>query len=201
MNDSQKAPYSGDELMEQAQIEAGKLNLPEARREDAEAEYVLGALEAVQKSERSDSIRAFQQRCGRDAMLKFLRREHRHERLSPKYCSSKAERISLDTVVPDADGKPMSLANVLPDAECETPEAILLRAERDEAVRRAMARLDPELATVAAYVLVDGMTQEEAAEALGLTRKELRGRLEEAQRQLRNSLSAYRDDFNRIRRG
>ncbi|MCL2001550.1 MAG: hypothetical protein FWG74_08960, partial [Planctomycetes bacterium] len=179
------------------------LKLPESRREDAEMEYALGALEALRKNDKLGDIRAFQRQCGQNAMLKFLRREIRHERLSPRSCSRGAERISLDVLVPDADGEPISLAETIPDPSTETFTSELEYAENDAAmkasVRQALARLDPALADVAVKVLIKGMTQVAAAEAMGITRDVLRTRLDEARRRLQESLSGYRDDFNGIR--
>jgi len=201
MSDDVKTPYDGEELMELARKEAGKLKLPRSRREDAEMEYVLAALEALKKDDQPGDIRAFQRRCGHDAMIDFLRREIRHERLSPPFCSRKAERDSLDRLVPGGDGVPVALAETVPDHRGETPETILLQAERDEAVREAMRRLRPEIAAVAVKILVESMTQEEAAEALGMTRDMVRTRLDAAKRQLQEALSAYRDEFTGMRRG
>ena len=200
-----QTPYDGEELMAQAAGAARALNIPEARREDAEAEYVLGALEAVHKNDRPDGIRAFQQRCGRDAMLKFVRREIRHERLSPGKCRRGAERISLDLMVPDEDGRRVPLAGTIPDPATEAHDSELERGENDAKmkadVRRALNRLDPALAAVAVKVLIEGGTQEDVAEALGITRDVLRTRLSEVRRQLQEALSDYRDEYSQTRIG
>ncbi|MCL2001436.1 MAG: hypothetical protein FWG74_08390, partial [Planctomycetes bacterium] len=66
-------PYNGEDLMELARKEAGKLKLPESRREDAEMEYVLGALEAAKNNDGTRDVRAYQRTRGRGAMIDFLR--------------------------------------------------------------------------------------------------------------------------------
>ena len=194
-------PYGGEELMEQARREAERLNLPESRREDAESEYVLGALEALQKDDQPGDIRAFQRQCGQNAMRMFLRREIRHERQSPRTCPRGAVRQSLNQLVPDGDGMLVPLSETLTDRQDNAPDGGLLRAEREEAVRRALSQLEPALADVAEKVLIEGMTQEDAAEALGFTRMMLRTRLNEARQYLQDALAAYRDDYRQTRQG
>jgi RNA polymerase sigma factor (sigma-70 family) len=198
---SNQAPYGGDELLEQAAKAAKALNIPERRREDAESEYVLGALEALRKDDRPGDIRAFQRQCGHNAMLKFLRREIRHESLSPGNCPRGAEKKSLEQLVPDENGMMVSLAETVPDPSYSTPDTVLIRAEREAAVRRAVERLEPELMAGAIQVLVEGKTQEKAAEYLGITRRVLETQLNSAKQRLQESLSSYRVEYAGMRIG
>jgi len=182
-----------------AEAAATEEGVPRRWREDAVAEYVAYAWKAGQEADTQGNPRAYQCRMGRGAIQNFLRRERRQEALAPGSCSVGAKRVTLDKMVLDSGGEWIPLAETIEDRDIPQPDARMLANERNEAVKRAVDALPPLERQVAQLILMKGLGQEEAAEALGVTRKIVRGAVSRATKVLRERLSEYRDAFNRTR--
>ena len=197
---SSNTPYDPEMLRKMAEQEANRLNIPEVWREDAVAEFVAAAYLAANAPDQG--IRAYQYRCGQGEMLHFVNRELRREHLTPGSCTKGfdmngkpvATRVSLDMLVPEADGEMMELADTIPDNLHLTPLENLLRKERALAVRKALAELPANEREAAKRVFMDDESQEDAATAMHITRRMLRGLLDSAKEKLATRLAVYRDD-------
>lgn len=197
---SVNTPYDVVALQNLAEAEAVRLNIPEMWREDAIAEFVAAAWRAANAPDQG--IRAYQYRCGKGVMFNFINRELRQEHLTPGACTKGidvngkplATRISLDTVVYDADGQYAELSEIIPDNYHLTPLENLLRKERALAVRKALAELPANAREAAKRVFMDEESQDDAAAAMNITRKALRGLLDSAKGKLAMRLAVYADD-------
>jgi len=187
---SNGTPYTPDKLYAQASKLAADWNIPEKWREDAVQEFVVGAITAA--DEAKTSVRSCQHRSGRNAMLNFLRREERAEERAPSGCHSDAKRISLEMPTSGMDGEPTTLAETVRDRDMPAPGAGLVAASLEAAAKQAMSRLTPEEAEAARRVYIEGETQTAAADAMGLTRDQIRSRLASALPILRVWLADFR---------
>ncbi len=185
-----RGPYSPDELQAQAQRIALDWDIPLKWREDAVQEFVVAAVAVADAPDRG--IRSHQHRCGRSAMIDYLRREERAEARRPDGCLPNGKRLSFDMPVPGMDGEPTTLGETIRDRSAPDPSDRMRDDDLKKAVAHAMSRLTPEEAEAARRVFIEGETQAAAAEAMGLTRDQIRGRLTSALPILRIWLADYR---------
>jgi len=195
----QLPPHDTDTLYRLAKTAVKAIGVPDRWHEDAVAEYVAAAFTAGLKTDHPGNIQAYQCECGRGTVLNFLRRERHQEALSPASCSVEAKRVSLDKMIRMRDGELVPMIETIEDKNAEQPDARMLETERKEAVRRALAALSPVDREVVQRVLVDGGTQVETADALGLSRQKIQRILEKASAFLRKRLSDYESQYNRTR--
>ena len=195
----ESTPYDEKTLYRMAEAAAKEEGVPQRWHEDAVAEYVAHAYKAGLDSDRRGSVQAYQCRMGRGAIQNFLRRERRQEALTPASCTKHAKRVSLDKMVLDSGGEWIPLVETIEDKEMPQPDARMLREERDQAVRRALGRLSPKERQAFKMVVLEGKTQEKAAERMRLSRDQVRYLVETATRRLRLFLADYEDEYNRCR--
>ena len=92
-----------------------------------------------------------------------------------------------------AEGRRTALARHVAGAPAQpgppTPEALVLRGERHEALLRALATLRPQDRLIIAYRYFLDLTEEEMATALGCRRGTVKSRLSRALARLRGSLA------------
>jgi len=198
-NPSEKAIFDPGTLYRMAEVAAKEEGVPQRWREDAVAEYVARAWRAGEEADSHRNPRAYQCRMGRGAIQNFLRRERRQEALSPGSCTVGAKRVSIDKMIRMRDGERVPMAETIEDKNAEQPDARMLEAERNEAVKRAVGALDPVAREVVQRVLMGGRTQVETASALGLSRQKVQRILDQACPRLRRLLSAYEPEYNRQR--
>ena len=198
VNPSKEGGFDPAALYRLAEAAAAKERVPPRWREDAVAEYVAGAWIAAAR-DNGRNLPAYQCRMGRGAIKNFVRRERRREALPPGACPAGAKRVSMEKTIMLADGEAVPMAETIEDGKIPQPDARMLEAERNAAVRRAMGALDPVARAVVQRVLLEDRTQREAAEALGLSRQAVQRILAQARLALRARLSAYESDFNRTR--
>jgi RNA polymerase sigma factor (sigma-70 family) len=196
---SDEVPYDEKTLYRMAETAATEEKVPHRWRADAVAEYVAHAYQAGLQSDRRGSVQAYQCRMGRGAITNFLRRERRQEALSPSSCIVGAKRVTLDKMITLRDGERVPMVETIVDENMPQPDARMLEAERNEAVKRAMAALPPLEREVVQRVMMEERTQVETAEALGLSRQKVQRILEKASASLRRHLAAYKDEYNRKR--
>ena len=194
-------PYDENTLYRMAEAAATEEGVPHRWREDAVAEYVARAWRAGQQAKNRKNIRGYQCCMGHGALRHFMLREQRQESLTLPFCSKEAKRVTLDKTIKLRDGERVSMVETIPDEEAAQPDARMLRREREEAVRRAMEALPPLDREVVQRVLVEGQTQVEAADTLGLSRQKVQRILDSARACLQDHLSEYRDAFNGMRFG
>ena len=195
----ENVPYDEKTLYRMAEAAATEEGVPPRWREDAVAEYVARAWRAGQEADIEGHPRAYQGRMGRGAIQNFLRRERHQEALSPASCIVDAKRVTLDKMIKLRDGERVPMVETIEDKNAKQPDARMLEAERNEAVKRAVEALPPVDREVVQRVLMDGQTQVEAAKALGLSRQKVQRILEKAGDRLRRHLAAYKDEYNRQR--
>lgn len=85
-------------------------------------------------------------------------------------------------------GRQTSLAEQLPDGETESLERAYLREERRIAVHRALNRLRPEYGQVLHLKYFEDMTNEQAAQIMGKTKRQVENLLYQAKSALRRAL-------------
>ncbi len=182
--------YTPDQLQAQAFRFTQVWDVPRKWREDAVQEFVIAGAAVANAPDRG--LRACQHRCGKNALLDFLKREARAEARHPAECLPKAKRISLDMPVPGMNGEPTTLAETVRDRDAPDPSDRMQEGDLKKAVARAMRRLTPEEAEATRRVFIAEETQKTASLAMGLTRDQLRSRLASAVPILRIWLAGYR---------
>jgi len=90
--------YTLEDLYEKAKIEV-EILCPELRqdlKEDAAQEYVIAATTKVSECKDNDCIRSFQQKCGKNGMLNFLKYENRRkmERYEPSINDADEQQLT-----------------------------------------------------------------------------------------------------------
>jgi len=193
------APYDPQTLYRMAEAAVARERVPDRWREDAVAEHVAAAFQAQFDSDGRNGIRAYQGGRGYGAVRNFVRRERRHEAMSPGSCMVGAKRVSMEKVIRLSDGEMVPMSETIEDKNVPQPDARLLEAERREAVERALGELDHKAREAVKLVWMEDRTQEEAALALGLSRQALQRILSRARTCLRELLADYAADFNRTR--
>ncbi len=145
----------------------------QASAEDAAQETFLSAYRHI-GSFRGGSFRSWLLRITSNACMDLFRSSRRRQR-----------DVSLD----DED---TSLEAVLPSAE-EGPEEYALRQELGQWIQTGLARLPVDQRTVVALVDMQGLSYEEAAEAMGCNLGTVRSRLSRARHALRQHLLQQRE--------
>lgn len=165
--------------------------------EDAVMEYVRAGLEAAAKDDGKGNIQAFQVASGTGAMLEFWRHERRRDKITPGEClKEKSDRISLDLPIKGMDGEPATLADTILDRITPRPCGAVFAKERHDRLRRAMAALPPLERDAFEAVVLDNLTQGQAAQKLGITRNQLRGHYDNAHRALFHVLADMAERYN-----
>lgn len=175
-------PYSAEELMDKAAMEAARCNIPESLRDDAIQEYVIAALEAGQRG--GDNPRGYQYLRGRGAMVEFCRQEARAARAVPPGCAAGASRLSFDASVEGMEGDLTTLADVIPDENAVIPGEEPPEPVDYEHVRNVLADMTPDVREAAMRVLSNGEAQEDAAAGMEISRGKLRRLLRRAKKRI-----------------
>lgn len=188
--------YDPESLFRVAAAAVAKMDVPDGWREDAISAFVLAATEAAARG-CLPGIRVYQHRCGVGAVKTFLREEARNAGLSGPGRVGDAHTVSLHELASDGDGEVYELGETIVDPDAEPPDARSLRLERENDVRDALADLPSVEREIMVRVHLEGQSQTAVAEALGLTRQELRTRFAEAERKLRGKLDPWGADAPR----
>ena len=192
-------PHDPNTLYRLARRAIQRLGVPVRWQADAVAEYVMAAWKAGQRTDHPGNVQAYQCLRGRGAVMDFVRRERRQEALAPGSCIVEAKRVSMEKMVMDSGGEWIPLSETIMDKNMPQPDARMLEAERNEAVRRALEELDPETRSVVQRIWLDGRSQTETAKELGLSRQKVQRLLDAVRARLRRRLAEYEPDFNRTR--
>ena len=195
------APHDPDTLYRLAERAVQQIGVPTRWREDAVAEYVLAAWVAGQQTDGVGNVQAYQCRRGRGAVIDFTRREQRQENLSPGSCAVGAIRVSIDKTIRLPDGEQVPMSETIEDRNMPQPDARMLEAERREAVDQAVEDLARVTQEVVRLAWLEGRTQVEMAEALGLSRQKVQRTLDYARVFLRERLEIFGDMYNAMRCG
>jgi len=184
-------PHDPDTLYRLAWRAVKTLGVPDRWREDAVAEYVMAAYEAGIQTDHPVNVQTRQYIRGRDAALKFHRRERRQEALSPGSCIVGAKRVSIDKTILLRDGEQARMSETIKDPNMPQPDALMLRNEQSGAMRRVFEELDSAAREAVKQVWLEERTQEAAAETLGLSRQGIQRILDQARIYLRERLKAH----------
>ena len=113
-------------------------------------------------------------------------REHR------KHLGAASRDVRRDQPMPDpnSDDDPRRSVPPLVDERLETPSRLVIRSERSEAIMASFAKLSPIDREILAMRGLEGLTNEECARRLGLSRSAASNRYERAKLRLRTVLGA-----------
>ena len=143
--------------------------------EDVLQETFLNAFNAIDRFEGRSSLSTWLYRIASNAALMRLRKKE-------------PDQVSVDEPVESDDGEliPRQLFDF-----CCLPENDLLQAEARVEMRRAIEELNPTLRSVFVLRDIEGLSTQEAAEALDLSISAVKSRLMRARLKLREDLSTY----------
>ncbi len=189
MGQDTDAPYTAEELMELAAMEASRLNLPESMRDDAIQEFAIAAWQAGGQAKTNP--RGYQFIRGRGAMIDWCRREIDVKKAVPPQCAEGATRLSFDAPAEGSDGESTLLSETIAD-----PHAGIPGEESGEAFDcahfvAALDVLEPEVREVARRIFREGETQDEVAATLGYSRSKVRRLLNRAKKRLGAEMGAF----------
>ncbi|GBC99493.1 ECF RNA polymerase sigma factor SigE [bacterium HR17] len=124
-----------------------------------------------------------------DGFVRWVATIMTHTFLDWKRRASRAEVVSLDNPSPDGDADDEG-AWELPDT-ADDPETIAMRRQFWRAVQKALEELPPEFKAVVVLVDMEGLSYEEAAQALRCPIGTVRSRLHRARTMLRERLKDW----------